>query len=78
MHSSRRITITRIILPQVAKKALPFYKDYFGIAYPLPKMDLIAVADFSYGGLSDKLGCVLSGSMRLISKFSQVAELLGI
>lgn len=30
-------------------KTLPFYKDYFGIAYPLPKMDLIAIADFSAG-----------------------------
>ena len=24
-------------------KTLPFYKDYFKIAYPLPKMDLIAI-----------------------------------
>lgn len=24
-------------------KTLPFYKDYFNIAYPLPKMDLIAI-----------------------------------
>ena len=28
---------------QVAVKTLPFYKDYFKIAYPLPKMDLIAI-----------------------------------
>ena len=33
----------------VAVKTLPFYKDYFGIAYPLPKMDLIAIADFAAG-----------------------------
>lgn len=37
----------------VATKALPFYKDYFGIAYPLPKMDLIAVADFAYGAMEN-------------------------
>jgi puromycin-sensitive aminopeptidase len=30
-------------------KTLPFYKDYFQIAYPLPKMDLIAIADFAAG-----------------------------
>ena len=30
-------------------KTLPFYKEYFSIAYPLPKMDLIAIADFSAG-----------------------------
>jgi len=33
----------------VAVKTLPFYKDYFKIAYPLPKMDLIALADFASG-----------------------------
>ena len=30
-------------------KTLPFYKDYFKIAYPLPKIDLIALADFAAG-----------------------------
>lgn len=33
----------------VATKVLPYYKEYFNIAYPLPKMDLIAIADFSAG-----------------------------
>jgi len=33
----------------VAVKTLPFYKNYFNIAYPLPKMDLIAIADFAAG-----------------------------
>lgn len=32
---------------EVAIKALPYYKDYFGIAYPLPKLDLIGIADIS-------------------------------
>ena len=36
---------------QVSVKTLPFYKDYFGIAYPLPKIDLITIADFSAGEL---------------------------
>lgn len=30
-------------------KALPYFKEYFGIKYPLPKMDLIAVASHSSG-----------------------------
>lgn len=33
----------------VATKVLPYYKEYFSIAYPLPKIDLIAIADFSVG-----------------------------
>lgn len=34
---------------QVAKKCLPFYKEYFGIGYLLPKLDLIAIQDFVIG-----------------------------
>ena len=37
----------------VAVKTLPFYKDYFKIAYPLPKMDLIALADFAAGAMEN-------------------------
>ncbi|XP_076459324.1 puromycin-sensitive aminopeptidase-like isoform X2 [Babylonia areolata] len=37
----------------VAVKTLPFYKDYFGIVYPLPKMDLIAIGDFSAGAMEN-------------------------
>lgn len=40
-------------LLQVAVKTLPFYKEFFGISYPLPKMDLIAIADFAAGILND-------------------------
>ena len=38
-----------ILLIQVAVKTLPFYNKYFNIAYPLPKIDLIAIADFAAG-----------------------------
>ena len=34
---------------KVALKTLPFYTDYFKIGYPLPKLDLIAIADFAFG-----------------------------
>ena len=33
----------------IAVKTLPFYHKYFNIAYPLPKMDLIAIPDFAAG-----------------------------
>lgn len=38
---------------EVATKVLPYYKDYFQVAYPLPKMDLIAIADFSAGAMEN-------------------------
>ena len=38
-----------LLPPQVATKTLPFYKDYFSVPYPLPKIDLIAIADFAAG-----------------------------
>lgn len=37
----------------VVSRVLPYYKDYFGIAYPLPKMDLVAIADFSAGAMEN-------------------------
>lgn len=38
---------------EVAKKTLPFYKNYFDIAYPLPKIDLIAIPDFAAGAMEN-------------------------
>lgn len=38
---------------EVATKVLPYYNKYFNIAYPLPKMDLIAIADFSAGAMEN-------------------------
>lgn len=37
----------------VSAKVLPYYKDYFDIAYPLPKLDLIAISDFSAGAMEN-------------------------
>jgi len=41
----------------VCARVLPYYKEYFGIAYPLPKIDLVAIADFS-GGAMETMGLV--------------------
>ena len=37
----------------VACRTLPFYRKYFDIAYPLPKMDLIAIPDFAAGAMEN-------------------------
>lgn len=37
----------------VAVKLLPFYEEYFAIAYPLPVLDLIALPDFDAGAMEN-------------------------
>ena len=37
--------------------ALRFFKEYFGVAYPGEKVDLVAIPDFAYGAM-ENLGCV--------------------
>lgn len=38
---------------EMAGRALGFCEDYFGLDYPLAKLDLIAVADFAYGAMEN-------------------------
>ena len=38
---------------ECTKKILKYYNNYFGIKYPLPKIDLIAVPDFSSGAMEN-------------------------
>jgi aminopeptidase N len=37
----------------VATRVLDFFSDYFGIPYPLPKLDMIALPDFSAGAMEN-------------------------
>ncbi|MDD5357228.1 MAG: M1 family metallopeptidase [Candidatus Pacebacteria bacterium] len=38
---------------EVAKKSLSFFEKYFGIHYPLPALDLIAIPDFQSGAMEN-------------------------
>ncbi|CAG2165405.1 unnamed protein product, partial [Oppiella nova] len=38
---------------EVGVKAIDYYNDYFGIRYPLPKLDMIAIADFAIGAMEN-------------------------
>ncbi len=38
---------------ELGKKLIGEYEDYFGIKYPLPKLDLIAIPDFAAGAMEN-------------------------
>ncbi|QQR58468.1 MAG: M1 family metallopeptidase [Candidatus Melainabacteria bacterium] len=48
-----------------AIKLLPFFEDYFGTPYPMKKLDLIAIPDFSSGAM-ENLGAITFRESRLL------------
>ncbi|ROT69092.1 putative aminopeptidase N-like isoformX1 [Penaeus vannamei] len=38
---------------EIGPKILCFFEDYFNLSYPLPKMDMIALTDLSFGGMEN-------------------------
>ncbi|HYA67867.1 MAG TPA: M1 family aminopeptidase, partial [Acidimicrobiales bacterium] len=56
VHVPGKENLTRFAL-EVAEHALTFFSDWFAIAYPAEKLDLLAIPDFSFGAM-ENLGCV--------------------
>jgi aminopeptidase N/puromycin-sensitive aminopeptidase len=51
-----KVGLTRFAL-EAAKWDLHYYDEYFGIKYPLKKLDLIAIPDFEAGAM-ENFGCI--------------------
>ncbi|MBI2196944.1 M1 family metallopeptidase [Candidatus Daviesbacteria bacterium] len=52
----------------VAGKCLDFYEQYFGISYPLPVLDLIAIPDFAAGAMENWGAVTYRESLLLIDE----------
>ncbi|KAL4228484.1 Endoplasmic reticulum aminopeptidase 1 [Mactra antiquata] len=62
--STRRNVMVRVFAPEhsihaaqfaldTAVKVIDYYEDFFGVNYPLPKQDLIAIPDFAAGAMEN-------------------------
>ena len=51
-----KVRLTRFAL-QSAQHILHYYDTYFGIKYPMPKLDMIALPDFESGAM-ENFGCI--------------------
>ncbi len=56
VHAPGQAHLTPYAL-EVAAHALRFFTEYFDIAYPADKLDLVAIPDFAFGAM-ENLGCV--------------------
>jgi aminopeptidase N len=50
---------------EVTKKVLPWYNEYFGVKYPLPKLDQVAFPSTGFGGM-ENWGCIVYSDTALL------------
>jgi len=51
-----KVAMTKFAL-ESAEYILPYYDKYFGIKYPMPKLDMVALPDFEAGAM-ENFGCI--------------------
>ncbi len=51
-----KVAMTRFAV-ESAEYILPYYNKYFGIKYPMPKLDMVALPDFEAGAM-ENFGCI--------------------
>jgi aminopeptidase N/puromycin-sensitive aminopeptidase len=51
-----KVELTKFAL-ESAKYVLHYYNNYFGIKYPMPKLDMVALPDFEAGAM-ENFGCI--------------------
>ncbi|HMF54695.1 MAG TPA: M1 family aminopeptidase [Edaphobacter sp.] len=51
-----KLAMTKFAL-EAAEYVLPYYDKYFGIKYPMPKLDMVALPDFEEGAM-ENFGCI--------------------
>jgi aminopeptidase N/puromycin-sensitive aminopeptidase len=51
-----KVEMTRFAV-ESAEFILPYYNKYFGIKYPMPKLDMVALPDFEAGAM-ENFGCI--------------------
>ncbi|MHB8189283.1 MAG: M1 family metallopeptidase [Ferrimicrobium sp.] len=72
VHSPNKSSLTSFAL-EVGAHALRFFEDWFGIPYPAPKLDLIAIPDFAFGAM-ENLGAVTFRETALLVDKEAAAE----
>ncbi len=67
---------------ELAAKVLVFFSDYFGIDYPLEKMDMIGIPDFASGAMENwglvtyRTGLILTNDNTSLRTYKQVAYVI--
>ncbi len=73
VHVPGKAGLTAFAL-EAAGHALEFFEDWFGIAYPAEKLDLLAIPDFAFGAM-ENLGCVTFREAVLLVDPAQASRL---